>query len=92
MEQPIQLTGRRLAELHALIPLYKGKPPLEKWLASKIIDWQIRRNKYLHNHTTPILTQPKLSVTTSVQNPSAYPDTMPSNLIDRSRQTANTRD
>ena len=70
--------------------LYKGKPSLEKWLASKIIDWQIRRNEYLNNHITPILQQPQLSVPTSVQNPFANPDLMQSNLTDRSRQTANT--
>ena len=91
MEQPIQLIARQLAQLRAFIPPYKGKPPLEKWLASEIIDWQIWRNKYLHNHTTPILQQSQLSVPTSVQNPPANPDTMPSNFIDRSRQIANTR-
>ena len=91
MEQTIQFIDRRLAQLRALIPLYKWKPPLEKWLASEIIYWQIRRNEYLNNHTTPILQQPQLSVTTSVQNQPANPDTMPSNLTDRSRQTANTR-
>ena len=60
MEQTIQLIDRRFAKLRALIPLYKGKPPLEKWIAFEIIDCKIRRNKYLHNHTTPILQQPQL--------------------------------
>ena len=91
MKQPIQLIDRQLAQLRALIPLYKTKPPPEKWLASEIIDWQIRRNECLHDQTTPILQQPQLSVPTSVINPPANPDTMPSNLTDRLRHTANTR-
>ena len=91
MEQTIQLIDRRLVQLCDLIPLYKGKPPLEKWLASEIIDWQINRNEYLHNHTTPNIQQPQLSVPTSVQNPPAIPDTMLGNLSERPRQTVNSR-
>ena len=46
MEQTIQLIDRQLVQLRVLIPLYKWKPPLEKWPASEIIDWQIRNNEY----------------------------------------------
>ena len=67
MEQPIQLIDRRFAQLRALISFYQWKAPVEKWLAFEIIEWQIRLNEYLHNNTTPILQEPKLSVPTSVK-------------------------
>ena len=57
MNTTIQLIERRLQQLRSMIPLYKGKPPLENWLASKIIDWQIRRNEYFKNHLTPVKEQ-----------------------------------
>ena len=87
-----------------MIFLYKEKPLLEKWLASEIIIWQIRRYDYLHNNPTPVPQQPLISappavhrppelpVPTSVQTPSANPDTMPDNLTDRYRQIANSCD
>ena len=99
----MQLIERRLEQLHAMILLYKGKPSLENWLASEIIDWQIKRNDYLHNHSTPGLKKPlipapssiqqlpQLPLPTSVSNPPANPDTMLGNLTERPRQPANSR-
>ena len=103
MDNTIKLIERRLEQLRAMIPLYKGKAALENWLASEIIDWQIRRNEYLHSHPTPVAQQfsiPKLTsvqrssqlaVPTSVQNPPAIPNTMSGNLSERPRQTVNSR-
>ena len=103
MDQTIQLIERRLDQLLAMIPLYNGKPPLEKWLASEIIDWQKRRNDYLHNHSTKIQQQPliptptsvqrssQLQLATSGQNPPAIPHEMPGNLTERTRQATNSR-
>ena len=65
-----------------MIPIYKEKPSFEKWLASEIFNWQIRGKEYLHNHTTPILQQPQLSVPTLVSNSPTNVVTMPSNLTD----------
>ena len=103
MDQTIQLIERRLEQLRAMIPLYKGKPPLEKWLGSEIIYLQIRRNDYLLNHPTPIPQQPliptpssaqrstQLQFSTSGQNPPAIPDEMPVNQTESPRQTASSR-
>ena len=103
MDNTIQLIERRLQQLRVMISLYKGKPPLENWLASEIIKWQIRLNEYLHNNPTPVPQQPlilapssvqrppQLPVLKSVQNPSASPDTMSRNLTERFRQSANSR-
>ena len=91
MDKTIQLIERRLEQLRSMIPLYKGKPPLENWLASEIIDWQIRRNEYFQNHQTSVQRPPLLQVPTSVQNSPAILDTMPGNLTEHSLQTANSR-
>ena len=103
MDQTIKLIERRLGQLRAMISQYTGKPPQEKWLASEIIDWQIRRNEYSHNHLTPIPLQPliptpssvqrltHLQLATSVQHPLAIPNEMPVNHTEISRQTASSR-
>ena len=103
MDNTIQLIERRLQQLRVMILLYKGKPPLENWLASELIDWQIRRNEYLHYHPTLVKQQPlipapssvqrppQLPVLKSVQHPPASLDTMSGNFTERPRQTANYR-
>ena len=93
MDQTIQLIERRLEQLRAMIPLYKRKPPLEKWLASEIIDWQIRRNEYLYSQSTPVRSSVPTRVTTLVPNseptfdpqPDPIPEqnTMPGIYLDR---------
>ena len=103
MDQTIQFIDQRLAHLRALIPVYKLRPALEKWLASEIMVWQIRRNEYLHYHPTPIPQHPLIPATLSVQrqpqlkslksviNPSAILNEMPLYRIERPQQTANSR-
>ena len=99
----MELIEQQLEQLRTMIPLYKGKPPLENWLASEIIDWQIRRNEYLHNYPTPLSQQPLILAPSSVQRPPqlpfptpgqnfpAIPNTMPGNLTERPREITNSR-
>ena len=58
MDNYIQLIDKRFSQLRALIPVYNGQPSPERWLASKIINWQLRRNEYLHRQPTTIPRRP----------------------------------
>ena len=88
MDNNIQLIDQRLAQLRSLIPVYNGQPSLERWLASEIINWQLRRNEYLHRQPTtiprptlnlvhPLVSCPHLIPSTTVLRPPSITISVP---------------
>ena len=72
MDKTIQYYDWRLADLRAKMPIYRGSPNLENWLASEIIDLQLQRIEHLRSYPPPVFIASIIPLTSTVPLPS-YP-------------------
>ena len=66
MDKTNQNYDWRLADLRAKMPIYKGSPNLENWIASEIIDLQLQHIEHLRSHPPPVSLAFVISLTSTV--------------------------